>query len=198
MDGAGPGPVVHSGPVMQRALPSVEVVQIVENRWRDGICFSYIEGFGFSVCWYPWCTVFTHLAKLSLSWPYLEHSLVGGGTLHSALGEMDGLWWSNHHLVGGAVLVGGAHTSSVPTSTSLRTPTPSLMRGDHPVSGRRLITRIFVHWSRSTHSCFLKKISKHGNMKRSLTCRSYTELTTRSDTREVTSKKWFDAFRYPT
>ena len=46
--------------------------------------------------------VFTQLAKLSLSWPYLEHSLVGGGTLHS--GEMDGLWWSNHLLVGGAVL----------------------------------------------------------------------------------------------
>ena len=58
--------------------------------------------------------------------------------------EMDGLWWSNHHLVGGAVLVGGAHTSSVPTSTSLRTPTPSLMRGDHPVFGTGLITRIFV------------------------------------------------------
>ena len=136
--------LVHSGPVMQRALPSVEVVQIVESRWRDGICFSYIEGFGFSVYWYPWWTVFTQLAKLSLSWPYLEHSLVGGGTLHSALGEMDGLWWSNHHLVGGAVLVGGAHTSSVPTSTSLRTPTPSLMRGDHPVFGTGLITRIFV------------------------------------------------------
>ena len=47
--------------------------------------------------------------------------------------------------VGVAVLVGGAHTSSVPTSQTLRTPTPSLMRADHPVSGRRLITRIFVH-----------------------------------------------------
>ena len=48
-------------------------------------------------------------------------------------------------VVGVAVLVGGTHTSSVPTSTILRTPTPSLMRGDHPLSGRRLITRIFVH-----------------------------------------------------
>ena len=47
--------------------------------------------------------------------------------------------------VGVAVLVGGAHTSSVPTRPTLRTPTPSLMRADHPVSGRRLITRIFVH-----------------------------------------------------
>ena len=64
------------------------------------------------------------------------------------LSRRAGWWWWRWMASGGVITSWWAgqcyHTSSFPPTTTLRTPTPSLMRGDHPVFGTGLITRIFV------------------------------------------------------